>query len=87
MILRYFLFGLYYILDAYYFILIVSIIISWIPGIRNSKFYRVIRGISDAYLGPFRGILVIGFLDFTPIIGFGIYNVILYFIRSLVLTL
>ena len=82
MLLSYFFFGFYILLNVYYYVLIAGIVVSWIPGARNNKFCRFIRACSDAYLGPFHGLLVIGFLDFTPIIGFAIYNFIVYIVRS-----
>lgn len=82
MLLTYFLLGFYILLNVYYYVLLAGIIMSWIPGAQNNKFCRVVRAIGDAYLGPFHGLLVVGFLDFTPIIGFAIYHFIVYVVRS-----
>jgi len=60
---------LYYLVYIYMGICVVSIILSWITPIHNSGFYKIINKISGAYLDTFRGKLVLGGLDFTPIIG------------------
>lgn len=68
---------LYYILTAYFYFMILMIILSWIPGIHEKDWYQSISKISDAYIGRFRGLIVIGNLDFTPIIGFAFYELVL----------
>lgn len=64
-----------YILKAYYYILIAYVLMSWIPELRGSKFHQVIHGIANPYMRVFRGLLVFGMMDFTPIIGFIIFQV------------
>jgi uncharacterized protein YggT (Ycf19 family) len=64
-------------LQIYGSIMSFSIILSWIPGISETKFVRVIRKVADWYLGIFQGKLVVGIFDLTPIIGFMIYGFIL----------
>lgn len=76
MILINLLYGLLIAMRVYYYILIAGIIVSWIPNSNRYLIFRIIRKTSDAYIGPFHGLLVFGFLDFTPIIGFLIYNFI-----------
>lgn len=68
---------LYYILNIYWNIMTIGVILSWIPGVFKYRFPRLIRKVSDWYLYPFRGLLVFGFLDFTPIIGFLLYSGVL----------
>ncbi|MFU8786173.1 MAG: YggT family protein [Candidatus Izemoplasmataceae bacterium] len=65
---------LYYILRIYFYVLIAYVLLSWIPEIRQSKFYYYLHQIADPYLRLFRGIIVIGYMDFTPIVGFVIYG-------------
>ncbi len=61
-------------LQIYYYILIMYVLLSWIPEIRNSRFYFFVHQIADPYMRLFRGIIVIGQMDFTPIVGFLLYG-------------
>ncbi len=74
---------LFSILLFYNVFLIAGIIISWIPGLLNFKLFRIINKISDFYMEPFTGILILGPLDFTPIIGFMLYDALIYAISYL----
>lgn len=65
---------LFQIISFYNTFLIAGIILSWIPFLYKYKFFRGIRKICDWYLGPFSGIIVIGPLDFTPIVGFLLFD-------------
>ncbi len=75
---------LYYIFQVYAGIMSISIILSWIPGAYEIRFFRGIRSISDWYLGNFRGKIVIGIVDFTPMIGLLIYGFILSYLGMLI---
>ncbi|HHU56428.1 MAG TPA: YggT family protein [Acholeplasmataceae bacterium] len=79
----YFLTFLYYILQVYFLFIVINIFITWIPVLYEYKFFRVCRNISDWYLGPFRGVLVFGPFDFTPILGLILYQTILSFLYNL----
>lgn len=74
---------LYYLLIAYDYILIANIILSWFPRLRNFKIFNIIGKIGDWYLEPFSGVLVLGILDFTPLIGFALYDGLVYAIAYL----
>jgi len=65
---------LYYALTAYYYIMIAYILMSWIPELRRSKFYGFVSSVTDPYLRIFRGLIVIGMMDLTPIIGLMLYQ-------------
>ena len=65
---------LYYVLRIYLYLLFAYVLLSWIPEIRQSKFYYYLHQIADPYLRLFRGIIVFGQLDFTPIVGFILYG-------------
>lgn len=69
---------LYYLLLAYDYILIANIILSWFPRLRDFKLFNIIGKIGDWYLEPFSGYLVLGILDFTPLIGFALYDGLVY---------
>ena len=61
-------------LTVYYWILIAYVLGSWIPELRKTKIYRVIYQIANPYMRIFRGLLVFGMMDFTPILGFLLYT-------------
>ena len=65
---------LHMILTAYYWILIAYILGSWIPELRKTKVYRIIYQLANPYMRIFRGLLVFGMMDFTPILGFLLYS-------------
>lgn len=70
----YIVYAIYYLMLAYSSFMFISIIMSWIPPLYNTKIFAFFKKGTDFYLKPFRGWLVIGFLDLTPIIGFAIYS-------------
>lgn len=51
---------------------------SWLPGLRFTKFGRFIASICEPYLGIFRRIrfLQIGNIDFTPILSIGLLSLV-----------
>ncbi|MFP4078681.1 MAG: YggT family protein [Bacillota bacterium] len=65
---------LYTILEVYFYIMIAYVLLSWIPSIRESKLYYYLHVLVNPYLRFFRGIVVIGYFDFTPILGFLLYS-------------
>lgn len=73
-ILYYILVGVYYALLAYFYVLIASILLSWLPELRRNKIGQFIERLANPYMRIFRGLIVIGMFDFTPIIGFIIYR-------------
>ena len=64
------------ILFIYSGLLGLYIILSWFPNIYQYKFFRGIYYICDWYMRPFHDIIVLGPIDFTPIIGIGIFEFI-----------
>jgi uncharacterized protein YggT (Ycf19 family) len=56
--------------------MIVYVLLSWTP-LRNSRFYYILGKIVDPYLGIFRGWLVFSNIDFTPMLGLILYQVLL----------
>ena len=63
-----------WLLRAYYYTLIAYVLMSWIPELRGTKVHQVISRIADPYMRIFRGLLVIGMIDLTPIIGFFLFQ-------------
>ncbi len=78
---------LYYILNIYFYILIAYVLLSWVPDIRETKFYYYLHQIADPYMRLFRGILVFGQMDFTPIVGFLLYMFGLQFFQAFITSL
>ncbi len=61
--------GLYYIMYGFLGLITINILLSWFPGVYKFSIFRFLRKTTDTYMQPFHGILVLGMLDFTPIIG------------------
>lgn len=78
-IIRTIIFYAYHILRVYFYLMLATLILSWTP-IRNTRFYAVLEKITMVYLNLFRGWIVIGQFDFTPILGLLIYQFILQMI-------
>lgn len=65
---------LYWVLQVFAGFLGINILISWVPNLYEYKFFRACKKISDWYLEPFHGSLVIGSIDLTPMIGLALYE-------------
>ncbi len=61
-------------LQIYLYILIADVLLSWLPEIRQTTIGHWIHRLANPYMRLFRGWLVIGMFDFTPIIGFMLYQ-------------
>lgn len=62
------------VLNVYFYMMVAYILLSWVPSIRESKFYYYLHLIVNPYMRLFRGIVVFGNFDFTPILGFLLYQ-------------
>lgn len=80
--LYYILYYGYQALNIYFYIILITVILSWTP-IVNSQFYQILLKITAPFMNLFRGWIVIGNMDFTPIIGFILYQALLNFIGRL----
>jgi uncharacterized protein YggT (Ycf19 family) len=69
---------IYWILRIYFGYMIILILISWVPGVIEQGWYQKLRSTIDWYIGKFRGLIVIGPVDLTPILGFILYEAALY---------
>jgi len=78
---------IYWLLKVYYWILIAYVLGSWIPELRNTKLYQMIHYLANPYMRIFRGLLVIGRMDFTPILGFMLYSFGLNYLAQMIFTL
>jgi len=75
--MREFLIIAFYILQTYFYIMIVFVLLSWVPSIRQSRFYYILSRIVEPYLGIFRGWIVFSNIDFTPMLGLLLYQFLL----------
>lgn len=60
---------LFYILQAYTGIIVLSIILSYIPRANDYAVCRRIKRMSEWYLEPLDGMLVLGSFDFSSMVG------------------
>ncbi|MTD30319.1 YggT family protein [Planomicrobium sp. YIM 101495] len=59
-----------YAVQIYTYILIASILLSWLPNAKESSFGQLLSRLTDPYLDIFRRIIPpIGMIDFSPIIA------------------
>ena len=72
----------YQVLRIYFYIILITVILSWTPLV-NTRFYQILLKITGPYMNIFRGWLVISNMDFTPIIGFILYQILLNNIAGL----
>ncbi len=57
-------------INIYFYILIVSVFMSWVPSIKESSFGQMISSITDPYLDIFRRFIPpIGMIDISPIVA------------------
>ncbi|PAT01855.1 hypothetical protein CI105_05050 [Candidatus Izimaplasma bacterium ZiA1] len=61
-------------LQGYYYTIIAYILLSWFPSLHNNFIYLAIKRLADPYLRVFRGVIVFGYFDFTPIVGLILYD-------------
>ncbi len=57
-------------INIYSFVLIASILMSWLPNAKQSAFGQMLSKVTDPYLDIFRKIIPpFGMIDFSPIIA------------------
>jgi hypothetical protein len=66
-------------LDLYLYFITIVLILSWIPGIREHRWFATCERIADFYIGRFHGLIVFRNADFTPILGIILFEIFLYF--------
>jgi YggT family protein len=66
---------------VYYYLLVANILMSWVPGIRDSQVGYWIRLVTEPYLSIFRRFIppIGGTLDISPIAAFLVYNFAVYY--------
>ncbi|WP_251551043.1 YggT family protein [Neobacillus muris] len=64
-----------FILDAYYWLIIISILGSWFPSFHSTKIGMWISKLVEPYLGIFRRFIPpLGPIDFSPLIALFAYR-------------
>ena len=66
-------------IDFYSFLILISVLGSWVDPYRKSKVFQTVRRFTDPYLKLFRIIIPVGNmnLDISPVIGLFILNYVL----------
>ena len=58
------------VIEIYTYVLIASVLMSWVPSIKESGFGQMISKITDPYLDIFRRFIPpIGMIDISPIVA------------------
>lgn len=78
---------LYLALNLYLSFITIVLVLSWIPGITEHRWFAFCQKIADFYIGRFHGLVVFGNLDFTPILGIILFEIFLYFLRYIIIFL
>ena len=59
------------IVQAYSFLMFVWVLLSWLPDMQRTRFYRFLEKLFVPFLEPFRRIIPpINGIDISPLIGF-----------------
>ena len=59
------------VVQAYSFLMFIWVLLSWIPDLRFSNFYRFLDRLFLPFLDPFRRVIPpINGIDISPILGF-----------------
>ena len=59
------------VVQAYSFLMFIWVLLSWIPDLRFSGFYRFLDSLFLPFLDPFRRVIPsINGIDISPILGF-----------------
>lgn len=70
---------LYYILQGYAIIVSLDIIFSLFSNSYEYKFPRIVHTVANWFMGPFEGLLILGRIDFSRLIGVIVLEGILSF--------
>ena len=65
------------IVQAYSFLMFVWVLLSWLPDMQRTRFYRFLEKLFVPFLEPFRRIIPpINGIDISPLIGFFILHML-----------
>lgn len=65
------------ILWVYFYTIFAYILLGWIVEVRRSSFYRALGVVVEPFFRVFRGWLVFGRMDFTPMLGLFLFQILL----------
>lgn len=69
--------GVYWIFQIYTIALVIYILMSWVPSMRDTKFGQFLAVIVEPYLGFFRKFIPpLGMIDISPIVALFALNLI-----------
>jgi YggT family protein len=70
--------GINNIFNLFYFLIILRIFLSWVPGVRwENQPWKTVRDVTDLYLDIFRRIIPpFGGLDFSPIVAIIVLQIV-----------
>lgn len=78
----------HYAFQIYWFAIIIYILMSWLPGLQNSSFGRLLDKIVDPYLSIFRKFIpTIGMIDISPIVALLALNFIQRGVQTILINL
>lgn len=74
----------HYLFQAYFLLIFIRVMGSWIPELEKTRFMAFIRFYTDPYLNIFRGIIPpLGMIDISPIVAI---LVLVYIIQPVVMS-
>ena len=74
-----------------YFLILIRIILSWLPAVRNTGLGAIIYQLTEPILGPIRSMIdasPIGggmMLDFSPVIALFVMKIVCSIIKAIIL--
>lgn len=69
--------GIYWVFQIYTISLVIYILMSWVPSMRETKFGQFLAVITEPYLGFFRKFIPpLGMIDISPIVAIFALNLI-----------
>lgn len=61
----------------FYIVLAINILLSFMPSLTKTRFFGLVYLFSEWFIEPFSNKLIIGPIDFTPILGIIFFNVVI----------
>lgn len=75
---------IYWALQIYFYLIIASVLMSWVPELKKTRIGQLIERLVSPFMSIFRGIIVIGMFDFTPMLGLFLYQLGLGYLLQMV---
>lgn len=81
----------FYLFQIYFYMILVYVLMSWLPNVRESFIGELLGKLVEPYLSPFRRFIppIMGMIDISPIVALfvlnlaqrGVYGVLDFFLR------